>query len=329
MKVFSTSVAVLLGCALAAAPIVRADAPATSATPAAGSTEEAARRYSRGAEMYNEGNFSGALIEFKKAYELTHVYKVLYNIGQVCYQLQDYVCAIQSFETYLQDGKSELPQARKDEVAGEVKRLKPRIAVVTVQTNVPGVDITVDDIPRGKTPLAPFPVSAGSHRLSAIKEGKIPVSRLIEVAGADSPTIVVELVDSTMTKEVVVSPGESSRFTTLSYVGLVAGGALAVGGAITGIMALSSSSQLKDTRYVGDPSTDAKSLQTRVKGLRLASDVLFGAAILTVGTTLYFTLSRDQAGGEAAPRPNAKSAATDYGARLVIGVGSVGLVGTF
>src|SRR5206468_1906893 len=111
--------------------------PTTSATGASDDVfEEAAARYKRGTELYAEGNFSAALIEFKKAYELTNAYKVLYNIGQVCYQLQDYVCALTSFEEYLKRGGVNVAANRKAEVEAEIKKLRPRIATCAIKTNV-------------------------------------------------------------------------------------------------------------------------------------------------------------------------------------------------
>lgn len=284
--------------------------------------EEASTRYARGIELYKEENYKAALVEFKRAYELTNAYKVLYNIGQVCYQLQDYVCAVTSFEDYLKRGGDEIPAGRRAEVNGELAKLRPRIAEVTIATNVPGVDITIDDVPRGKTPLKPVLLSSGSHRLTAIKEGKVPVTQQFDVAGADKPTIKIDLVDL-QGKEVVVRErvGDTSKWTTLSYIGLGVGGALLVGAGVTGVMALSTSADLKNQRYVGEPTDDARSMQNRVKTLRLTTDILAIAGIVTIGTTLALTLTRKT---ETAP-----VAATKPSVSLGVGIGSFTLQGEF
>jgi hypothetical protein len=325
-----SSVAVLTAVAFAAAPVVvhAQAAPAGTATPATGDEgfEEAAARYKRGTELYAEGNYSAALIEFKKAYELTNAYKVLYNIGQVCYQLQDYVCALSSFEDYLKRGGANVAAKRKEEVEGEIKKLKPRIATVTIKTNIDAAEVTIDDIPRGKTPITGLLLSAGSHRMSVTKAGKIPVTRVIEVAGATTPTIEVELLDAGGTKEVIVRDvGERSKFTTLSYVGLGLGGALVAGGVVTGILALGASSDLKDKQYVGDPSPEAKSLQTKVKTLRVTSDVLLFTGLATLGTTLILTLTRDTNAPAETPPP--KTGAVNL--TFALGPGSAALLGEF
>src|SRR5438105_150249 len=69
------------GTALAQAP-APAPAPAAAANP-----DEAAMRFKRGLELYEEQDFPNALIEFRRAYELQPSYKILYNLGQVCFQL--------------------------------------------------------------------------------------------------------------------------------------------------------------------------------------------------------------------------------------------------
>jgi len=67
------------------------------AQPTAGNVEEATQRFKRGLELYEEQDFPNALIEFRRAYELQPSYKILYNLGQVCFQLTEYACALRNF----------------------------------------------------------------------------------------------------------------------------------------------------------------------------------------------------------------------------------------
>ena len=311
----------LVGVCLFVIPTI---ASAQPAEPAGGSTEEAGARYKRGLEMYREENYRGALLEFKRAYELTHEYKVLYNVGQVCYQLQDYVCAVTSFEQYLRDGAADVPAERQQTVRNEIQKLRPRIANVTFVTNVPGVSLTIDDVPAGTTPLEPRLVSAGAHRVSATKEGYLPLSQTIEIAGADQPTIRLTLVQAGGSRVVVrekVAP--TSQWTTLSYVGLGVGGALIAGAGVTGFMALNSSSKMKDEQYVGSPSGEATGLQSDVKAFRLTSDLLAGAGVITLAATLYFTLTRKVE----APAPAPEKKTSSLG--VLVGPGGASVVGSF
>ncbi|HEY2512359.1 MAG TPA: PEGA domain-containing protein [Polyangiaceae bacterium] len=317
---------------LAAPPPAAAQGPPKTEPPTVtiedAARKEAARRFTLGTELYDEGNFDGALIEFRKAYEITSEYRVLYDIGQVCFQLRDYVCALSSFQDYLQRGGAEVPEKRRADVGVDIDRLRQRIGTVQVTANVAGATVTIDEQTRGKTPLAPVPLSAGQHRLVVSMEGKASVSRPVLVAGEDAQTVKVDLVDlvpspAVAPPVVAALPAQeppapapvaaSSRWTTLSFVGLGATGALAVGAGIAGGLALGASSDLSKQTYVGAPSDAAKSEQARVNTLRLTSDLLSAAAIATLATTLVVTFA-------VTPR------ASSQGVRAAVGVSGTGVL---
>jgi PEGA domain len=265
--------------------------------------KEAASRFNLGTELYAEGNYEGALIEFKKAYEITGEYRVLYNVGQVCFQLLDYVCALTSFDSYLTRGGVDVPEKRRLQIQVDMDRLRARIGTVEVVTSVPDALVTIDDVPRGTTPLAPIALSAGRHSVLASREGRRSATRSIVVAGADAQTIHLDLPDATPPPlsaplPVVLTPtpppversAPPSRWTALSFVGVATAGAVAIGAGVTGALALSASNDLEKQTYVGSPSAAARSEQSRVDTLRVTSDVMSGAAALTLAATLVFTL---------------------------------------
>ena len=95
--------------------------------PAAAS--EAPAHFRRGVELYEEADFATALIEIKRAYELFPNYKVLYNIAQSHYQMQNYALALQNFERYLAEGGTSIAEERKNEVTRELERGK-RLSLV-------------------------------------------------------------------------------------------------------------------------------------------------------------------------------------------------------
>src|SRR6476659_10093471 len=64
-------------------------------------TREAGKHFQRGVDLYNDGDFRGALVEFKKAYATWPRANVLYDIGQTEYQLLDYASALKTMERYL------------------------------------------------------------------------------------------------------------------------------------------------------------------------------------------------------------------------------------
>ena len=79
-------------------------APDGAGSPSSAQMDEAAVRFQRATEMFEENNLSGALAEFRRAQALAPNFRLLYNIGQVCYLLRDYPCALDSFSRYLTEG---------------------------------------------------------------------------------------------------------------------------------------------------------------------------------------------------------------------------------
>jgi hypothetical protein len=285
-----------------ASPLFAQDAP-PDADPAAAKRAEASARFKRGTELFKEENYEAALVEFRRSYELTDEYRVLYNIAQVCYQLRDYVCAARSFESYLVRGGDELTPERQREVGEELVRLRGRIGTLEVVTSPPGADVTIDNVARGKTPLDhPVALSAGKHHVNVSLAGKIPVTRDVEIAGAETRSLRLELADASV---VIVRPPETatpSKWTTLSFVGLAAAGVLTVGAGVTGILALDASSELSTLRYVGEPTDEATSQRSRVVTFRTMSDVLAIGAVGVLATTLILTLTRDPTRAPAPPK---------------------------
>src|SRR5436190_16322961 len=93
----------------------------------ADNTEEGRQHFQRGVQFYKEGDFRGALIEFKRAYEIAPNYKVLYNLGQTSLELQDYAAALTAFKRYVDEGAREVPKDRKQQVESEIKKLEGRV----------------------------------------------------------------------------------------------------------------------------------------------------------------------------------------------------------
>jgi len=176
-----------------------AQQPADAAQPAAAeptkeAKEEASRRFQRGRELFNEGDYRTALVEFRRAYELAPNYIVLYNIGNVQFQLLDYAGALDSFEKYLSQGGANIDPKRKADVDRDIEKLRSRVARVEITTSVPDADITIDDLPVGKTPFnKSLVLNPGRHKITAIKEGRLPASQTVEVASGDTPSVKLDL----------------------------------------------------------------------------------------------------------------------------------------
>ena len=87
--------AIGLSIALAASstrPVLADEGAATEGvTPAV--ARDAEERFQRGVKLFDDGDFKLALIEFQRSYALAHNYRVLYNIGQVEFQIGAFASA--------------------------------------------------------------------------------------------------------------------------------------------------------------------------------------------------------------------------------------------
>lgn len=314
-----------IGIAFAAPP---ASSQPAGAEPTKEAREEAASRFRKGFELYKEGDYQAALIEFRRAYELAPNYNVLYNIGQVYYQLQNYAEALNAFEKYLSEGKDQIQAKRKEEVQKDIDKLRARIANIEVTTNVPDVEITLDDVPVGKTPLAkPLVVSAGRHRIGASKEGFKSITKVLEVAGADSLKLPLSLSEDKVTvvppptastseppppppptasSSAVAPPPPPPR--SIPWAGWAVTGAAGAGTLITGVLALAAANDLKEKREgPGQTRPDLDDAASKVGTMALVSDILLGVTVVAGGISLYLTV----AGGSSSAEPAAEGTVPD------------------
>lgn len=292
-------------------PTAPAQAPAGQPEPA--QLEEAQVRFHRGLQLYDEDNYQAALVEFRRAYELAPVFRVLYNIAQVQYQLQDYAGALRSFERYLRDGGDRIEPARRAQVEKDIETLRARVGSLSITTNEPGAEVYVDDVLVGRAPLgAPVLVSAGARRVTARLDGFVPMTRKVDVAGGDALSLRLELVE--VDPEPLpepppkqpspprpapqplppAAPAPAAKGSGIPWEGWTVAGGLAAGAAVTGVLALRASDDLQDKKAspnVGSDELDSTS--RRARAFALATDVLGAGALVAGGVSLYLTLERD------------------------------------
>jgi hypothetical protein len=312
----------------------------------ASAQDEAASRFKKGLDLFKEGDYQAALIELRRANELAPNYNVLYNIGQVYFQLQDYPNALHSLQRYLEEGGNAIDARRRAEVEKDIEKLKSRVANVEITVNVPDAEVTIDDVSAGKSPLPKTVlVGAGRHRIVVSKAGFGSVTRIVEIASAELQKVPVELVE---TKPVtpdkppppaalpppspVIAPLEPHRppARAVPVAGWVVTGGLAAGAVVTGILTLGASSDLKALRTAQAPTReDLEGARSKTQTLALVTDILTGCAVVAGGVSLYFTFA---GGSSPDTKPSAPEAAGAFSRPTVnVGVtpGGVTLLGTF
>jgi hypothetical protein len=323
--------------AVQAGPSPGAPAAATPAGPSPEVMAEAKQRFDRGFELYEEGEYPLALIEFNRAYELVPNYRVLYNIGQVCIQLGQYANARRALQEYTQQGADTLTPDRRASVNKDLDMLARRTAFLTVNGNVEFSEVLVDDVLVGKTPLdAPLLVDAGVHRVTLRRSGYLPRTSNVTLAGGDEQTVNVTLeVQPDEKQTIVVREREivESSAQTWIIAGWATTGALIAGAVVTGIMGANEADELEQLRGADFSTYENPSLADRItdtknnaQTLLLASDIMSGAALIVGGLSLWITLDPPEPERAVVPE---KPAPKPDGVQVGYSDGQVQLRGSF
>jgi hypothetical protein len=98
----------------------RAVAQTPTLSPAA--RQEAAERFDRGLRLFNQGENAGALVEFKRTYELTGDPSTLFNIGLVYAELKRPVEAVDALDMLLKSSAKLGPEQRQWRSAATSRR---------------------------------------------------------------------------------------------------------------------------------------------------------------------------------------------------------------
>ena len=287
---------------------------------------EARERYESAVKLYEDGAYDAALVELNRAAELRPSYKIYYNIGQVRFAMHDYAAAMDAYRQYLEKGGDKVPPARRDQVQKELNALAQRVAKLSVETDVPGAEVFIDDLSVGLTPLkAPLVVNSGIRRIGVRHPDYLPQSRRLSIAGGVADTIKFALAGNAAEAGAAAAlaagnppppnaetqsgakatpaaaasapaASTSERSATAHPVPWAAWaltGAFGVSAAVTGALALSANSSLEDDRdnlEVG--ASEVSSQASKVRTLATVTDCLIAATVISGGVSLWLTLRR-------------------------------------
>jgi hypothetical protein len=272
---------------------------------------EARARYERAVQLYGEGNAEAALAEFERAYQLAPTYRLLYNIGLLGSQLNDYAQALKAFQQYLVEGGSEIAPARRAEVEQHVAGLRNKVGAVQVISTATLADVSVDDDVVGRVPLSePIVVNPGRRRIT-ISKGGASRSRVVTVVGQDMVRLELNLEPSSLPSPTTAAP-QPARTAIYATWGVTT--ALGVSAAVAGVLAFRAMKDLDDLRERAPTSrAELDNASSKMRTLALATDILTGATVLVGSVAIYLTL---RAPSREAPRAQLP---------LRVGVGPSGL----
>jgi tetratricopeptide (TPR) repeat protein len=269
----------------------RADEP--NAEPVDATTAEVRAHHRRGLELYDEGDLRLALVELERAYQIGKSYKVLFNIGQVYFQLKSYAKARTALTRYLAEGGDAITPERRADVERDLETLKTRTAHLTIHVNVEGAEVSIDETMIGRAPLEDALVDAGTLRVKVTRAGYASSVRDVTIVGGDTQTITIALM---ATKPDVIVTTTTTGLPGSTIAAWIGAGVLAAGTIGTGIAANAARSNYdtqRGTPISGSPEQARSDLERQrdlVRGLALTTDILAVTTIVVGAVALYLTL---------------------------------------
>jgi len=252
--------------------------------------QDARAHFLRGQAAYDTGDYATAVSEWRTAYGLDARPLLQYNLAQAYERLGQLQEAVTAYETYV--NSSDADPDRMSSARARVAALRERLNQTSIRlTGGPeGATIVVDGQDRGRLPHPdPLRVQPGSHRIVIRAQGFQDFVSTVAVSAGQAVDVPVEMVAGVSGQASNTSGGG------ISMVGVAVaavGGAILIGGAVTGGLALSSagSAQTPDDANANDART-----------LALVTDILLpvGAAAAIAGVVLMFVLPPDGGGGSA------------------------------
>lgn len=261
-------------------------------------TEEAKSAYAKGTELFKGEDYAQAAESFRLANRLNPNWKIFYNIGQCEVLAKRYGLALDAFESYVAQGGDDIPDPRRDEVLQEIDRLRKIVGMLDLQAP-DGAIVFIDDLERGTAPLpGPLKLAAGMDHHLEVRIGEEAIlARTIRVSGGQTIAVVAtreddspssEKEDEVELSEHPAAEPSSSLVKTLGWVAFGVGGAAAIGGAVTGGMALSINGDLEKSCPDLQCDDDDWKEAGRMENLATATNVLLiaGGTIAAAGITM-------------------------------------------
>jgi hypothetical protein len=313
---------------LCAAALLSSIAPASLAqAPGAVVVSEAAKRhFQAGVDFLKDpdgARYEEALREFRTAYADSPSWKILGNLALCAMKLERNGEAIETYQRYVTEAGSELDAAEKAQIEKDVRLMRSSSATLVLIAKGASGDVTViDQRARSNGSLAvntytlaagkplKLVVQSGHHVFKARAGGKelrweddLAAEKQLEHAfGFDGAS---QAGDGKATDE-------PQGMTTLRLVGIGTagvGGALLIGGVITGVLGKGKLDDLKAGCINNQCARDKKSEADSVESLQTTTNVLLvaGGVLAAAGITMIVVGKQESPGASSSGSPGSSS----------------------
>lgn len=309
-------------------------ASAGDASGAPDAVENARKHFARGVEFFKAEDYNAALAEFLESYDLNPLWGVKFNIA-VCYmKLKKYARSLATYREYIEEGGESVPEERKAKVLEDMAWLENTVAKVTFCCDLEGAELVVNDVETFdlKEGVA-VELDPGVQKIEIVRQGSKPIVTQVTLHAGEVTTLEVTLKPDAKWGAKKGGGAPLKKKLTGSIISLVAGlsGAalLAVAAVTTGALVLTTRDRMEEEAYKCESTVERQDCPEayryfdRAKDLRLASNILTAAAIVSagVGVTLFFVLQRKEKAAGAKVRVSGGWSVSPGGASTFLTVG--------
>ncbi len=178
--------------------------------------EPARHAWDAGKQLAGASDYKGALVEFQRAYELSHNPRILYNVGVTEKLLTHYARAVDAWDKELHEDVDQLSASEVQELKNAIAIVQQFVTTIGVTANEVDATLTVDDYVVGKTPFtAPVRIDVGKHTLRLVKTGFVDATQSVDVASGATTPVTFKLDPVSKTALVTVTVGGAPSATVL------------------------------------------------------------------------------------------------------------------
>jgi len=168
--------------------------------------------YEAGKLLFTDGDFVGANIKFRAAYDLSHDARLLWNMAACEKNLRHYAVAARLVHEYVDTGGDLLGDQDRADAAQLLAALQSFVVKLTVTVNEPGAEIDVDDARAGVSPLdKPLILDLGERKIVVKKPGFKEATKSITLGANPEEKIDVTLVPEVHEGTLVVTTAPGAR----------------------------------------------------------------------------------------------------------------------
>ena len=147
-----------------------------------GSAKEARKHFDKGVELFEKEDYSAALEEFKKSYEIKRHWSVRYNLGMCYIELGSLAEGVTELSLFLEEGGKNVKSSMAKDVNAVLIDLLPELGTIVIFGDLAGYTFQINGKPvPSPTEKGEFFIQAGTFDFSILKDDKVVVEKNLSV----------------------------------------------------------------------------------------------------------------------------------------------------